>query len=88
MQDHSTRSTAALLLRLALGAAWLAHALFALVALGVPAFAASLAAQGLPLALSWPVALLELVGGVLVIVGVRGPGAGRRAASRSAAACT
>ena len=67
--------------------AWM-KVLLPLVALGVPAFGVSLAAQGMPLALSWPVALLELVGGVLVIVGVHGPGPGGRATSRRAAACT
>ena len=70
MSTHHTYLTAALLLRLALGALLLAHAFLGLVALGVPAFAAALAAQGMP-PQALPLTLMELAGGFLVVVGFR-----------------
>jgi putative oxidoreductase len=63
---------AALLLRLALGTMWLSHGLLKLIVFTVPGFAAFLAAQGMAPALAWPVVLLELSGGVLILLGVRG----------------
>lgn len=63
---------AALLLRLALGAAWLSHAFLKLAAFSMPALAAFLNAQGMPTPMAWPVALLELTGGVLIVLGVHG----------------
>lgn len=48
-----------LLLRLSGGALALALAMLTAAALGVPAFAADLAAQGMPTPLSWPAALAE-----------------------------
>lgn len=63
---------AALLLRLSLGTMWLAHGLLKLLVFTVPGFAAFLAAQGMPAMLAWPVVLLELAGGTLILLGVRG----------------
>ena len=63
---------AALLLRFALGAAWLSHAFLKLAAFSMPALAAFLNAQGMPTPMAWPVALLELAGGVLIILGIHG----------------
>lgn len=63
---------AALLLRLTLGAAWLSHAFLKLAAFSMPALAAFLNAQGMPTPIAWPVALLELAGGVMIILGIHG----------------
>jgi putative oxidoreductase len=65
-------SYAALLLRLSLGTMWLAHGLLKLLVFSVPGFAAFLTAQGMPALLAWPVVLLELAGGTLILLGVRG----------------
>jgi len=60
--DHTFRSLV-LLLRLSFGALalTLTLAMLTAAALGVPAFAADLAAQGMPIPLSWPAVLLECV---------------------------
>ncbi|MDK6077237.1 hypothetical protein [Massilia varians] len=58
--DHTFRSLV-LLLRLSFGALALTLAMLTAAALGVPAFAADLAAQGMPIPLSWPAVLLECV---------------------------
>lgn len=63
---------AALLLRQALGSAWLSHAFLKLAAFSMPALAAFLNAQGMPTPMAWPVALLELAGGVLIVLGIHG----------------
>jgi putative oxidoreductase len=71
MNDRFT-NYAALLLRLSLGTMWLAHGLLKLLVFTVPGFAAFLTAQGMPAMLAWPVVLLELAGGTLILLGVRG----------------
>jgi putative oxidoreductase len=71
MNDRLT-SYAALLLRLSLGTMWLSHGLLKLFVFTVPGFAAFLAAHGLPTLLAWPVVLLELAGGTLILLGLRG----------------
>jgi putative oxidoreductase len=71
MNDRLT-SYAALLLRLSLGTMWLSHGLLKLLVFTVPGFAAFLAAHGLPALLAWPVVVLELVGGTLILLGLRG----------------
>jgi len=58
--DHTFRSLV-LLLRLSIGALALTLAMLTAAALGMPAFAADLAAQGMPMPLSWPAVLLECV---------------------------
>jgi len=63
---------AALVLRLALGAMWLSHALLKLLVFTMPGFAGFLAAHGMPAFLAWPVVLLELAGGTLVLLGWHG----------------
>lgn len=62
----------ALVLRLMLGAMWLSHAALKLVALAVPEFGAALVEQGMPTPMAWPVMLLELAGGALIILGFHG----------------
>jgi putative oxidoreductase len=71
MNDRFT-NYAALLLRLSLGTMWLAHGLLKLLVFTVPGFAAFLTTQGMPALLAWPVVLLELAGGSLILLGVRG----------------
>lgn len=72
MNQYRIVPCAALLLRLTLGAAWLSHAFLKLAAFSMPAFAAFLNAQGMPTPMVWPVALLELAGGILIILGIHG----------------
>lgn len=62
----------ALLLRLVFGALSLALAFLTLAALASPSFAQALAAQGMPLPLSWPAALAEF-GSALVFLSLRAP---------------
>ncbi|MBQ5964818.1 DoxX family protein [Massilia sp. ZL223] len=72
MTDPRTLSTAALLLRLFLGAVWLSHACLTLAAVHVPGIAGFLAEQGMPTPLSWPAGLLEMAGGLLLLFGFHG----------------
>ena len=71
MNDSRLTDTAALLLRLALGTMFIAHALlkyFVFTPAGTAQFFASL---GLPGALGYVTIAVELVGGVLLILGVQ-----------------
>lgn len=61
-----------LLLRLALGTMWIAHAMLKWQVFTVPGFAAWLGSQGLPEFMAWPVFLLELFGGLAILVGLYG----------------
>lgn len=71
MNTQHQSFTVALLLRLTLGALLLSHAFLGLVALGVPAFGAALAAQGMSMqALS--LVFAELAGAIVILVGFRG----------------
>lgn len=72
MNPYRIAPYAALLLRLALGSVWLSHAFLKLAAFSMPALAAFLNAQGMPTPMAWPVALLELAGGVMIILGIHG----------------
>jgi len=63
---------AALTLRFVLGSAWLAHAFLKLAAIAVPSLGAFLAVEGMPTPMAWPVALLELAGGILIVLGIHG----------------
>lgn len=72
MNDLRFVPYAALLLRLSLGTMWISHALLKLVVFTVPGFAAFLATQGMPTFLAWPVVLMELVGGTLILLGLHG----------------
>ena len=71
MNDTRLTDAAALLLRLALGTMFVAHALlkyFVFTPAGTAQFFASL---GLPGALGYITIVVELIGGMLLIVGVR-----------------
>ncbi|TFW17408.1 DoxX family protein [Massilia arenosa] len=70
MIDHRTAPYAATLLRIALGTMWLTHAALKLFVFTVPGFQGFLAAHGMPPALAWPVVLLEIGGGLLILLGV------------------
>jgi putative oxidoreductase len=58
-----------LLLRIALGVMFIAHAYLKLAIFTVPGFAGFLGQVGLPQILAWPIILAEIAGGVALIVG-------------------
>ena len=72
MIDQPYAPYAALLLRLSLGAMWIAHALLKLLVFTMPGFQAFLASQGMPTFMAWPVVLMELAGGILILLGLHG----------------
>lgn len=61
----------ALVIRIALGTMYIAHALLKLIVFTLPGTAQFFASVGLPGALAYPVFAAELAGGVLLIVGWR-----------------
>jgi steroid delta-isomerase-like uncharacterized protein len=68
--DPITAPYAALLLRLTLGVVFIAHALFKVLVLGLPATAAFFANQGFPGWTAYVVFLAELLGGVALAAGL------------------
>jgi len=70
--NETDRATGAMLLRLGLGAMWIAHALLKWFVFTIPGFAAWLESQGLPAFMAWPVFLLEITGGVMILIGFYG----------------
>ena len=71
MNDSRMTETAALLLRLALGTLFIAHALLKYFVFTLPGTAQFFASIGLPGMLGYVVFALELVGGVLLLVGFK-----------------
>jgi putative oxidoreductase len=71
MNDVRTTAYAALLLRLALGTMFIAHALLKYFVFTLPGTAQFFASIGFPGFLGYVVFAAELVGGVLLIAGVR-----------------
>lgn len=70
--DHTTgQDIAALLLRLALGTMFIAHGLIKLLVWTLAGTGQFFESIGLPAWVAWPITGLELVGGVLLILGVR-----------------
>lgn len=65
------QDTAALLLRLALGTMFIAHGLTKLLVWTLSGTGAFFASIGLPAWVAWPITGLELVGGMLLILGVQ-----------------
>lgn len=63
---------AAFLLRISLGVMWLAHAGLKFFVFTIPGFAGWLESQGLPSIMAWPVFLMEVIGGVLILFGIYG----------------
>jgi putative oxidoreductase len=70
--DPSTASYGLLLLRLALGAMWIAHALLKLLVFTLPGTAGFFQSVGLPGFLAYPVFGAELAGGLAIIAGFYG----------------
>lgn len=62
----------ALLLRIALGTMWLAHALLKWFVFTISGVAGWLESQGLPGFMAWPLFLFELIGGVMILLGFYG----------------
>lgn len=72
MIDKHTAPYGALLLRLALGAMWLAHASLKPLVFTMDGFAQFLVSQGLPGFMAWPVVLAEALGGLAILAGFYG----------------
>ncbi len=70
MIDLRTAPYGLFLLRAALGAMWISHALMKLFLFGISGFAGYLTSLGMPGALAGPVILIELVGGLLILLGL------------------
>jgi putative oxidoreductase len=60
----------AAVLRVALGIMWIAHALLKLLVFTLPGTAQFFASTGLPGALAYPVFAAELLGGVMIVLGI------------------
>ena len=71
MNDLNQAAVAALVLRVALGVMFVAHALLKLFVFTLPGTAAFFDSLGLPGALGYAVFAAELVGGVLLVLGVQ-----------------
>jgi putative oxidoreductase len=72
MIDQRFSPYAALLLRVSLGAMWLTHAALKLFVFTIPGFEGFLTSHGMPAFVAWPVVLLEIAGGVLILLGAGG----------------
>jgi putative oxidoreductase len=72
MVDQRLSSYAAMLLRVSLGTMWITHALLKVFVFSVPGFAGFLASHGMPQSLALPIVVIELVGGVLIVLGFHG----------------
>jgi putative oxidoreductase len=69
MIDTRLAPYGALLLRVALGVMFIAHAYLKLAIFTMPGFAGFLSQVGLPQILAWPIVLAEIAGGVALIIG-------------------
>jgi putative oxidoreductase len=72
MIDSRTAPYGLFVLRVALGAMFVAHALLKYFVFTMPGFAGFLGQIGLPAALAWPIFLAELLGGLAIIAGYYG----------------
>jgi len=70
--DDTYGATGAMILRLGLGVMWIAHALLKWFVFTIPGFASWLETQGIPAFMAWPVFLLELAGGIMILIGFYG----------------
>jgi len=70
--EETLAAAGAMVLRLALGTMWIAHALLKWFVFTLPGFALWLESQGLPGFMAWPIFILELIGGVLILAGFYG----------------
>jgi putative oxidoreductase len=69
MIDTRLAPYGALLLRVALGVMFIAHAYLKIAIFTMPGFAGFLGQVGLPQIFAWPIVLAEIAGGVALIVG-------------------
>lgn len=72
MIDQRCAPYAAALLRASLGAMWISHGLLKLLVFSIAGFESFLASHGMPVFIAWPVVLLELAGGALILLGLHG----------------
>lgn len=72
MIDQKLSPYAAALLRVSLGTMWITHALLKLLVFTIAGFEAFLASHGMPTFVAGPVVVLEIVGGVLILLGYHG----------------
>ena len=70
MIDTRTAPYAALVLRVSLGVMFIAHALLKILVFTLPGTAQFFGSVGLPEWLAYPVTVMELVGGVMLIAGI------------------
>jgi len=70
--DQPYANTGMMVLRLGLAGVWISHALLKWFVFTIPGFAGWLESQGLPAFMAWPVFLLELIGGVMILIGFYG----------------
>jgi len=70
--DENFGAIGALILRLALGTMWTAHALLKWFVFTIPGFGGWLESEGLPTFMAWPVFSLELIGGIMIVLGLYG----------------
>ena len=70
--DERLSPYGALILRVGLGTMWIAHALLKWYVYTIPGLATWLGTQGLPPAFAWPLFIMELVGGVAIVLGFYG----------------
>lgn len=72
MTDTRFAPYGALVLRIALGVMFIAHAYLKLAVFTVPGFTGFLGQVGLPGFLAWPIILAELLGGLAILTGFYG----------------
>lgn len=72
MIDRTLSPYAATLLRASLGAMWISHALLKLLVFTIAGFEGFLAGHGMPAFVAWPVVLMEIAGGTLILLGWHG----------------
>lgn len=72
MMDMRTAPYGVLILRVALGLMFIAHAWLKFAVFTMPGFEGFLAKSGLPTALAWPIVLAELLGGLAILFGFYG----------------
>lgn len=70
--DEKLAPYGALVLRVGLGVMWIAHALLKWFVFTIPGVAAWLDTQGLPSELAWPLFIVELAGGLAILLGIYG----------------
>lgn len=71
-ENYLDSNAGATVLRLALGTMWIAHALLKWFVFTIEGFAGWLTSQNLPAMMAWPVFTLELLGGIMILLGIYG----------------